>query len=170
MLISISVAMAKNRVIGKNGQLPWSLPSDLQRFKRLTMGQTLIMGRRTFESIGKPLPGRRTIILSRNADYPSDCPVATSLSEALTLAEPAAEVFICGGENVYRQALPVTDRIYLTQLNCEISGDTFFPEFSRTEFVEIYTKDYRDTINYRFFVLQRHHCDAPWNFDVIEGK
>ena len=155
-MISIIVAMAKNRVIGKNGQLPWDLSSDLQRFKRLTMGHTLLMGRRTFDSIGKPLPGRRTIVLSRDPEYSAaGCEVSTDIESGIQLAHSAEELFICGGAEVYRQALPLVERIYLTELEKEITGDTFFPELPTGEFQAIQTEQCTDVMNYRFSILQR---------------
>ncbi len=167
LLISMIVAMAKNRLIGRNGQLPWHLPSDLRRFKRLTMGHVLLMGRRTFESIGKPLPGRRTIVLSRDPDYrATGCEVAPGLDAALQLAGSVEEVFICGGAEIYRQALPLAAKIYLTELDTEIAGDNFFPELPIGTFREIHTEWCEDKINYHFSVLQRHNYDSP---SAIEG-
>ncbi|RLB74181.1 MAG: diacylglycerol kinase [Deltaproteobacteria bacterium] len=156
MLVSIIVAMAKNRVIGRKGELPWHLPSDLQRFKQLTMGHTLVMGRRTFESIGRVLPGRRTIVLSRDPDYSAaDCAVATNIKTALQLASPAEELFICGGADIYRQTLPLVEKIYLTELDVEIEGDRHFPTVSSREFEIIQTLQIEDKLNYRFSILQR---------------
>jgi len=167
LLISIIVAMTKNRVIGCNGQLPCQCPEDLRRFKRLTMGQPLVMGRRTFESIGHPLPGRRTIVVSRNPDYAAvGCDVTTSLNEAFSLIKNVREIFVCGGEEIYRQALPLTDRIYLTELNCRVPGDTWFPEFSHDEFTEIYSELHaNDEVPHRFSILQRHDCHEPLNLE-----
>ena len=168
LLISIIVAMAKNRVIGRHGQLPWHLPEDLQRFKRLTMGQVLVMGRRTFESIGKPLPGRRTIIVSRNPDYVAvGCAVVPSLDAALKLAASAEEIFICGGADIYSQALPLTKRIYLTEIDSVVDGDTRFPEFPENEFIELYLQPCSGNIPSRFSVLQRHDCDAVLNVEKL---
>jgi len=133
-LISIIVAMAKNRVIGKDGRLPWRLPDDLQRFRQLTMGQTLLMGRKTYESIGRPLPGRQTIILSRNPDYQvRGCQVVSHLQAGLAAAQ-TAELFICGGAEIYRQTLSLAERIYLTELMLVVEGDSFFPEFPPGQF------------------------------------
>lgn len=168
LLISIIVAMAENRVIGQNGQLPWDLPEDLQRFKRLTMGHTLVMGRRTFESIGKPLPGRRTIVVSRNPGYVAPgCDVVSSLDAALELAAPAEEVFICGGAEIYQQALPVAGRIYLTEVDSVIDGDTSFPGFLASDFVECYSQQCIGDIPSRFSVLQRRDCDTPLNVEKL---
>lgn len=157
MLISIIVAMGTNRVIGKNGQLPWHLPSDLQRFKRLTMGHHLIMGRRTFESIGRPLPGRRTIILSRDPNYKAaDCDVVTDIETGFKLASAAEELFICGGAEIYQQSLHLTERIYLTKLEVNPDGDTVFPELPMQDFETIYTRRFTDSIDHQFSVLQRY--------------
>ena len=113
--MSIIVAMAKNRVIGNKGQLPWHLPSDLRRFKQLTMGHPLLMGRCTFESIGTALPGRQTIVLSRDPEYrAASCVMATNIETALQLVSPVEELFICGGADIYQQTLPFADKIYLT--------------------------------------------------------
>jgi len=137
LLISIIVAMAKNRVIGNKGQLPWQLPEDLRRFKELTMGQTLLMGRKTFESIGGPLPGRKIIVLSRNPSYrAAGCTMAGDLKSGIASAD-GDELFICGGGEIYRQALPLAERIYLTELEHEVVGDTFFPEIPIGRFKEV---------------------------------
>jgi len=157
LLISIIVAMGANRVIGKNGQIPWHLPSDLQRFKRLTMGHPLIMGRRTFESIGRPLPGRRTIILSRDPNYRvAGCDVATNIETGIQLANSAEELFICGGAEIYRQSLSLTERIYLTKLDINPDGDAIFPEFPMKDFETIYTRQFKDNVDYQFSILQRY--------------
>ncbi len=155
-MISIVVAMAKNRVIGVNGQLPWQLPTDLQRFKRLTMGHTLLMGRRTFESIGSPLPGRRTIVVSRNPEYRvAGCEVVASIEAGVELAGAVEELFICGGGDIYRQTLPLVERIYLTELDVEIAGDSSFPIWSDDGFELLQTEHCRDNIDYRFSIWQR---------------
>ncbi len=126
---SIIVAMAANRVIGRDDQIPWRCSADLKRFKSLTMGHDLIMGRRTFESIGRPLPGRRTIVVSRR--LPLGTPgvdVARTLSEAMALAR-GPEVFLAGGQEIYRAALEFAERIYLTRIEAEVDGNVHFPEF-----------------------------------------
>ena len=155
-MISIVVAMAKNRVIGNNGQLPWQLPTDLQRFKRLTMGHTLLMGRRTFESIGQPLPGRRTIVVSRNPGYRvAGCEVVTSIEAGVELAGAAEELFICGGSDIYQQTLALAERIYLTELDAEIAGDSSFPLWSDDDFELLHTELCRDNIDYSFSIWQQ---------------
>ncbi len=129
MTVSLVVAAAKNNVIGRDGELPWHLPDDLRHFKRLTTGKAVIMGRRTFESIGRPLPDRRNIVMTRDPDYAaSGCDVVTSVSDALDLAGDDTEVMVIGGGQVYRDFLPRADRIYLTRVQAEIEGDTHFPE------------------------------------------
>jgi dihydrofolate reductase len=135
-IISIIAAMAENRVIGRDGRIPWHLPADLERFRDLTLGHSLVMGRKTYESIGRPLPGRRTIVLSRQPGLAiQGADVAPNLSAALALCAGEAEVFICGGAAVYAEALPIADRIYLTVVHGDTGGDTFFPPIPDT-FVE----------------------------------
>lgn len=126
--------MGKNRVIGKNNKLPWKLPADLKRFRNLTMGKPVIMGQRTFESIGKPLTGRTNIILSLDKSFnPKGCIVVHSIEEALKAAAFAKEVMIIGGASIYQQFLPLADRMYLTLIDKSFEGDTFFPEFDWQE-------------------------------------
>ena len=128
MKLSAIVAMAANRCIGLGNALPWRLPADLKRFKQLTLGHTLVMGRRTYESIGRPLPGRTTVVVTRQSGYaPEGVRVAHSLEQALALAE-GDEVFIAGGADLYRQTLGTVDRLYLTRIERDYAGDTFFPE------------------------------------------
>jgi dihydrofolate reductase len=129
MTLSAIVAMAANRCIGRDNTLPWRLPADLKRFKQLTLGHTLVMGRKTYESIGRPLPGRTMVVVTRQRDYtPEGVRVAHSLELALELARGDDEVFIAGGADLYRQALPQVRRLYLTRIDREYAGDTFFPE------------------------------------------
>lgn len=130
MKICLIAAVAQNGVIGTGDRLPWRLPDDLRRFKQLTWGHPLILGRKTYESIGGPLPGRRMIVLTRQADYrsPSSVQVAGSLTEALDLCGPAPKAFIGGGSEVYRKALPIADRLYLTRVLAAVEGDRYFPE------------------------------------------
>ncbi|MFE8601962.1 dihydrofolate reductase [Archangium violaceum] len=126
--VSAIVAMATNRCIGRDNTLPWRLPADLKRFKQLTMGHTLVMGRKTYESIGRPLPGRTMVVVTRQRDYaPEGVQVAHSLELALELAR-GDEVFIAGGADLYRQAMPHVRRLYLTRIDRDYEGDTFFPE------------------------------------------
>jgi dihydrofolate reductase len=138
MIISIIAAMADNRVIGRGGAIPWDVPADRRRFRELTMGHPVIMGRKTFESIGRPLPGRPNIILSREPAFRAEgCIIAKSLEDALLACGGADEVFICGGEELYQQALAIADRIFLTVVHQLCDGDAFFPplpaEYEETE-------------------------------------
>jgi dihydrofolate reductase len=131
MRVSIVVAMAENRVIGQGNALPWRLPEDLKAFKRLTSGHAVVMGRKTFESIGKPLPQRLNIVISRQQDYDAaGAKVVASLERAMEVARQAGqqEVFIIGGEAIYRLALPLADRLYLTRVHGEVEGDVRFPQ------------------------------------------
>ena len=136
MIISLIAAMDEKRGIGIDGQLPWHLPADLKRFKSITMGHHMIMGRKTYESIGRPLPGRTTIIITRNPRYqPEGCLVAHSLETALEFArlDNEEEVFIIGGGEIFDQAIRIADRIYLTRVHTSLSADVYFPEFSTEE-------------------------------------
>jgi dihydrofolate reductase len=136
--LSLVAAIARNRVIGIGGRLPWHLPEDLRRFKRLTMGAPVIMGRRTHESIGRPLPGRRNIVVTRQATahWPG-CTVAPSLAAALALAADAPEAFVIGGAALYAEALPHANRLYLTLIDAAYDGDTRFPEFEAAAWREV---------------------------------
>lgn len=128
MKISIIVAVSTNNVIGVDGGLPWRLPEDLKIFKSITMGKPMIMGRATFESIGRALPGRRSIVLSRQAGFAAEgCDVVSSPGQALEIAGEVEEVMVIGGGKIYEQFLPMTERIYLTRVDAHIEGDTWFP-------------------------------------------
>lgn len=130
MSVSIIAALAANNVIGRENGLPWRLSADLKRFKELTMGHHLIMGRKTFDSVGRPLPGRTNIVVTRRtAEVPEGVIVAASIERALEAAAGDAEVFICGGAEIFEQTLHIADRMYLTRVHAEIEGDTVFPEF-----------------------------------------
>lgn len=155
-MISMIVAMAKNRTIGIDGQLPWQLPGDLQRFKQITMGHSLLMGRKTYQSIGRPLPGRQTIILTRDPDFSAKgCTLVASLEEGVAAAQ-SEQLFICGGAEIYRQALPLVERIYLTELDRELPGDTELPEFPAEQFDIIHSERVLEAEeSYRFSILQR---------------
>jgi dihydrofolate reductase len=142
MTISSIVAISENHVIGKNNQLLWHMPTDLKHFKQITSGHTVIMGRKTFDSVGKPLPKRRNIIITRqHLDIPC-CEVVSSVDEAIALCKDEAEVFIVGGAEIYRLALPQTNRIYLTIIHQAFEGDSFFPELDKFEWVETSRDDY----------------------------
>jgi len=160
MVVSLVVALSENRVIGKNGGLPWHLPLDLRRFKRLTMGHILLMGRKTFASIGRPLPGRRSIVLTRNPAYrPEGVLTAGSLEDALRLSSPDEEVFVIGGASVFAEAHPLADRLHLTRVHAEIEGDTFFPEEALSGWVTVaeerHPADERHAHAFTFFTCVR---------------
>ncbi len=160
MRISLLVAMATNRVIGANGRLPWHLAADLRRFKALTMGHPLLMGRKTHESIGRPLPGRTNLVLTRDAAYTAaGCLVVHSPSEALERARPAGELFVIGGAALYADFLPRADRIHLTLIHHDYAGDVRFPEFDASRWLTTRREDIDDDPDfpypYSFLVLDR---------------
>lgn len=155
MIISIIAAMAENRVIGRGGAIPWDIPEDRRRFRELTMGHPIIMGRKTFESIGRPLPGRRNIILSRRPEYRAEgCCVVHSFADALAASAGADEVFICGGEELYGLALPQADRIYLTVVHRFCAGEALFPQIPEI-FIETERIDAGLEAHCTFFLFRR---------------
>jgi len=159
-IISLIAAMAKNRVIGYHNQLPWHLPADLKHFKAITLGKPIVMGRKTYESIGKPLPERMNIILSTNASYQAPgCYVVSNLDEAIQAASIAEEILIIGGARIYQAYLPLVQRMYLTFIDAEVEGDAFFPQFDEQTWnvvsKEDYLSDERNSYNYSFVVLER---------------
>lgn len=140
MTVSLIAAQAKNRAIGKDGAIPWHIPEDLKRFKRLTMGKPIIMGRKTYESIGRALPGRSNIVVTRNPNFEAEGVTVThSLLEATDFARTlnSEEFFVIGGQQLYAAALPDADRLYLTYVDIEVEGDTFFPEFDQDDWLEL---------------------------------
>ncbi|CAE6489698.1 Dihydrofolate reductase [Nitrosomonas nitrosa] len=160
--LSLLAAMASNRVIGRNNALPWRLPADLKRFKALTMGQIIVMGRKTYESIGRPLPGRINIIVTRQPDLSvAGVTVTRSVEEALTacLIYPDKEIFIIGGAELYQQTLKHCQRLYLTEVQKAFEGDAFFPEFDRSDWHEIvrekHVQEEGEKLEYHFVVLER---------------
>lgn len=160
MKISLIVAAAANNVIGRNGQLPWRLPEDLKRFKETTLGKPLLMGRKTYESIGRPLPERRNIILTRQPDYQAQgCIVVGSIESALEFAKGADELMVIGGTAVYELMLPHCDRIYLTRVHSIIEGDTFFPEIDPQQWYLVTREDFAANQerphSFSFLVLDR---------------
>lgn len=159
--ISIIVAMAGNRVIGANNTMPWRCPEDLKYFKSLTMGHHMIMGRKTFDSIGKPLPGRVSVIVTRNRDLKIDgCIMAHSLDEAIRACENDNEIFIVGGAELYSLALPIVNKLYITEIQQDIDGDTYFPEFDKTKWRETarekHHQDVPQPLDYHFVTYQRN--------------
>ncbi|MDR3119647.1 MAG: dihydrofolate reductase [Mediterranea sp.] len=137
MAVSIIVAATENNMIGGNNQLPWRLPDDMKRFKAITTGHTVIMGRKTYDSMGKALPNRRNIIISRDAALKIEgCETANSLEDALRLSANEKEVFVIGGGQIYKQAWDKADKLYLTRVHTEKEGDTFIPEIRADEWIE----------------------------------
>ena len=160
MRIALIVAMAENRVIGRNNQLPWRIPADLRHFKALTLGKPVIMGRKTYESIGRPLPGRDKIVITADSGYQAEgCQVVHSVEQALEAAGSCEEAMIIGGANLYRQTLENADRLYLTLVKAEPEGDTWFPEIELQQWREIerqaHTADESNEYDYDFVVLER---------------
>lgn len=157
MLISSIVAMASNRVIGNQGDIPWKIPGEQKMFKDITLGHTVIMGRKTYESIGRPLPGRTNIVITRQSDYQATgCIVAHDLDSAFQACPPQEdEAFICGGGQLYHESLPLTDRIYLTVLPREVAGDTYFPEISETDFNMTKSEYIDGVVSYNFYIYER---------------
>lgn len=148
-------AMAKNRVIGKDNQMPWHLPADLKHFKAVTMSKPIVMGRKTYESIGRPLPGRQNVVISRNTEYVAEgCDVVDSIESALTLLNEQPEIMIIGGGFLYSQMIEQADHLYLTFIDLEVDGDTQFPEFEHLNLEqgssESHLADEKNPYNYHF--------------------
>ena len=158
--LSIIVAMAKNRTIGVNNTLPWRCPEDLKHFKTLTMGHHMIMGRKTFDSIGKPLPGRTTVVVTRNSDLVIEgCVVVHSLQEAITACAGDSEIFIVGGAELYRQAISLVDTLYITEIQQDVEGDAHFPEFDKSAWQEtareVRSQETPQALAYHFVTYRR---------------
>jgi dihydrofolate reductase len=159
-MISLIAAMARNRIIGRDNTMPWHLPADLAHFKRVTMGKPVIMGRRTYESIGFPLPGRKNVVITRNPDYaPEGVVVVDSIDAALNEVEDAEEVMIIGGGQLYGDMLPRADRLYLTLIQADIQGDTEFPDYTQYAWSEIdhevYKSDEKNAYDLEFVTLEK---------------
>jgi len=159
--LTLLAALAKNRVIGIDNRLPWRLPEDLKRFKALTLGHPIIMGRKTWESLGRPLPGRSNIIVSRSPGYAaSGASVVQSLAEAVSLAASsgADEAFVIGGAEIYRQALPLAQCLQLTEIAEDFPGDVYFPEFDKCDWLEIARECHHSAngFDYAFVTYERH--------------
>lgn len=160
MKISLIVAMSTNRVIGIDNRLPWHLSADLKKFKAITMGSPILMGRKTYESIGRALPGRTNIVVTRNRDYQSPgCLVFNEIDRALESCRGHDEIFVIGGATFYEAMLPVADTLYLTEVGQTFEGDTFFPEINREHWLETHREDVRDDPDvefvYSFLKLER---------------
>lgn len=160
MHIAAIVAISENAVMGKNNQLPWHLPADLQHFKKITMGKPILMGRKTFDSIGRVLPGRCNVIITRDEAFQAPgCVVATSIDTALASVSYCDEIFVIGGAALFQQMLPMVDRLYLTIIHHEFDGDTFFPDINLAEWQETEREDHLpDEVNrysYSFITLEK---------------
>lgn len=164
--LSILVAMARNRVIGRNNQLPWHLPADLKHFKLLTMGKPIVMGRKTYESIGRPLPGRTNIIITHQTNYQAPgAIVVNSVAQALQVCKDTNtitinnESFIIGGEKLFQQTLEICQRMYITEIQKDFEGDTFFPEFDPDDWEETqrdrHIAENDANLEYHFVILDR---------------
>lgn len=164
-MICLIAAFARNSVIGNNGHIPWKLPQDQQRFKKITLGNVVIMGRKTFEDIfeklGHALPGRETIVISASRNFEgSDYRTVKSLQAALDYAEnffPDKDVYICGGESVYREALAlnIVQKMYLSEIECEVEGDAFFPDFDKNDYEILEKKAEKEALPYIFVVYSK---------------
>jgi len=155
-MISLIVAYAKGQVIGKDGDMPWQLPADLKNVKELTTGKTIVMGRKTFESIGKPLPNRRNVVLTRSRDFhPEGVDVVHTKEEVMALGD----VIIFGGAEIYRQFLDVVDRLYITEIDLETEGDTFFPQWDREAYTMVDKRegivDEKNQVAHTFYTFDR---------------
>jgi dihydrofolate reductase len=168
-LVSLIVAMAQNGVIGRDNALPWRLPEDLKRFKAFTLGKTILMGRKTYESIGRPLPGRANLVLTRDRDWmAAGVIVVHSVEQALMQAGPGKELVAIGGAEIYRLVLPFARRIYLTHVHADVPGDTFFPDFDSTQWADVecrmHPADDQHAFPLTFVTLERRTApEAPWH-------
>ena len=166
MKLALIVAVAQNRVIGRDNKLPWYLPNDLKYFKQTTLGKPVIMGRKTYESIGKPLPGRTNIVITRQTDYqPEGVKVVSSVEDAIQVAENVClidgqeEAMVMGGAEIYGLTLPHCERLYLTEVHAEVEGDAWFPEYDKSEWAEVTREDFKaegpNPFDYSFVVYER---------------
>jgi dihydrofolate reductase len=154
MQLSLIVAYAQNRVIGRDNTLPWKLPSDLAHFKRTTLGHPIIMGRKTWESLGRPLPGRRNIVISRDANYPAQgAECMTSLAQAIAAVEDLEEAFVIGGAQIYQEALPFAQQVIATEVQEAVEGDAFFAPLDKAQWIET--------------SRQSHPAENGLNFDIV---
>jgi len=166
MKLSLICAMAENRVVGRNNSLPWHLSEDLKYFKRTTMGSCIIMGRKTWESIGRPLPGRTNIVITSNPDYEAEgarvvgsLPAAIKLAESISLIDGSEEAFVIGGAGIYQAALPLANRFHLTRVHAQVEGDTLLADFDETQWQEVERQDFQHTdsnpYDYSICILER---------------
>ena len=160
-MISLIAAFSKNKVIGKNGVIPWKLKNEKRRFKDLTMGNIVIMGRKTFEEIKKPLPHRITVVLSttKNFEY-KNCFTAKSLEKALEICKEKysdKDIFISGGQALYKSALPIVEKMFITEIDTVIEGDTFFPEFNENDFIKTIDAKFNEELPYKYLTYTKKH-------------
>lgn len=166
MKLALIVAVAQNRVIGRDNKLPWYLPNDLKYFKQTTLGKPVIMGRKTYESIGKPLPGRTNIVITRQTDYrPEGVKVVGTVEDAIKVAESVClidgqdEAMVMGGAEIYGLTLPHCERLYLTEVHADVEGDAWFPEYEKSEWKEVTREDFKaegpNPFDYSFVVYER---------------
>ena len=157
MKVAIVVARSRNNVIGNGSEIPWLVKGEQKLFKEITLGGTLIMGRKTYESIGRPLPGRETIIVTRNPGYAvAGCHTASSLEDALKLAESLSRpVYVVGGGQIYREALPLVDAVHISTIDTDVEGDITFPDFPTDDFRLVSEKGYESNINYTYRYYER---------------
>lgn len=158
--LSLIVATAKNRVIGLNNTLPWHLPEDLKRFRALTTGHHIIMGRKTYDSLGRLLPGRTTVIVTRNQSYKVEGAIVVhSLEDAIAACSNDQEVFLIGGAELYKDGLKLADKLYVTEIDAEFEGDAFFPEFNLSEWSagEMETHTSTNGLSFRYLIYQRNN-------------
>ena len=161
MRIALIAALAENRVIGRDNQLPWHISADLKHFKALTMGKPIVMGRKTWESIGRPLPGRKNIVVTRDTAYQAEgCQVVHSIEQAMDAVAESDELMIIGGAGLYQQTLEFADRLYLTRVRAEVDGDTWFPEIDPQQWHEVacesHSADENNEHDYDFVILERN--------------
>ncbi len=164
--VCLIAALAANRVIGRNNTLPWRLPADLKRFKALTMGHPVVMGRKTYESIGRPLPGRRNLVITRNRGFSAPgCEVVHSLDEAIAACSGARTIFVIGGAELYRESLPRAHCLEFTEIRAKIEGDAFFPEICMSEWHEtgreIHSDEAGSPFSYDFASYERANSEGP---------
>ena len=161
-MISLLAAMDQGKGIGRHNRLPWRLPADLKQFRELTMGHHIILGRKTYESIGKPLPGRQMIVITRDQAFHAEgCLICHSIEDAISLARQRGEqeVFVCGGAGIYAQTIGLADKLYLTLVDTKVDADTFFPEFDKTEWDEmekrVHPADGNNPFSFTLKILKR---------------
>ena len=154
MIISLIAALGRNRVIGKDNSLPWKLPADMKRFKELTTGKPVVVGRKTFESIGKALPNRKNIILTRDKDFKANgCIVVYSVDEALRACKEDNELMVIGGEQIFRQFLPIANKMYLTIISGDFDGDAHFPKYKKEEWKALKREEHKNE-QYKFVFVE----------------